>query len=235
MPSGISGDMLLTGLAVLSNLNQNDLLESLESIGLPDLKACLQIQNVSVNQISGWRSYVSLPEEAVHRTFSNIKHLIEKSKMTAKAKSFAQSAFLLLAEAEGTIHGVSPEDVRFHEIGALDSILDICLSSLLFDRLSPDLFVCSPIPVCDGTVQCHHGRLATPTPAVLQILSGIPVYGVDSSGETATPTGVALLKAFGATFGTWPAMRVDRVIRAYGSKILPNIPNGAIFALGTSS
>ena len=143
-----------------------------------------------------------------------------------------ESAFETLAIAEGEIHGKPPEEITFHEVGALDSILDICLVSAIFDQLSPDSFVCSPLPVCDGVIRCEHGMLAAPAPAVLQMLEGVPVYGIDSTGETITPTAIALLKALGARFEGWPAMTVEKVVRVFGGRIVPNVPNGAIFVLG---
>ena len=177
---------------------------------------------------------VAIPREHAHRSLADIRKLIEASGYTARARQLAQSAFERLAKAEGEIHGKPPEEVTFHEVGALDSILDICLVSAIFDLLSPDRFVCSPLPVCDGVIRCEHGMLAAPAPAVLQLLEGVPVYGIDSSGETITPTAIALLKALGARFERWPALTVQNVVRVFGGKVIPNVPNGAIFVLGSA-
>ena len=231
-PSGISGDMLLTGFARLTDMDQPALDLMIHGIGLPPLNGCVAIKPAEVNQLSGWRAEVTLPLEHSHRSFDDIRRIIRASGLTPSAKALAEDAFHRLAVAEGVVHNRSPEQVTFHEVGALDSILDVCLSAALFDRLDVEHLRCSPLPVCDGTVQSAHGVLATPAPAVLLLLEGVPVYGIDSEGETVTPTALALLKALGAEFGPWPTMVVERVERVYGGRVLPNIPNGAIFALG---
>lgn len=233
-PSGISGDMLLTGLACLAGLDYVDLNKLLEHLDIDVLVGCLKLERTSVNHISGWKASVTLPPEHAHRSFADIRKLIQASSFTPRAKQLAESAFAELAKAEGEIHGKPPEEVTFHEVGALDSILDICLVSAIFDQLAPDRFVCSPLPVCDGVIRCQHGMLAAPAPAVLQMLQGVPVYGIDSSGETITPTAIALLKALGARFERWPALTVEKVVRVFGGKIVPNVPNGAIFVLGSA-
>jgi uncharacterized protein (DUF111 family) len=116
-------------------------------------------------------------------------------------------------------------------VGALDSILDICLGAALYARLAPARLHCSPLPLCDGTIRCEHGPLASPAPAVQEMLVGVPVYGIDSRGETVTPTALAFLRAAGARFGGWPRGTVERVARAYGGRVLPGVPNGAMFFL----
>lgn len=233
-PSGISGDMLLAGLARLGDLSGHDLDARIALLGVDRLRGCVRVEPASIERIAGWRAFVDLPAEHAHRGFAEIRALIRRSGLSARAKAIAEDAFARLAAVEGEIHGMPPEQVTFHEIGALDSILDICLVAQLFDELAPDRFLCSPLPVCDGVIDCHHGRLAAPAPATLQLLRDVPVYGIDSSGETVTPTAIALLKALQAEFGNWPRFTVDRVVRVYGGRTLPNVPNGALFVSGTS-
>lgn len=233
-PSGISGDMLLAGLARLVGLSAGEMDERLELLGVDTLRGCVRVEPVAVNHIAGWRAFVNLPTEHAHRGFADIRALIRASGLSARAKEIAEDAFARLAQVEAEIHGKAPDQVTFHEIGALDSILDVCMVALLFDELSPDRFLCSPLPVCDGVIKCHHGLLTAPAPATLQLLQGVPVYGIDSSGETVTPTAIALLKALQAEFGCWPRLRVDQVVRVYGGRRVPNVPNGAIFVSGTS-
>ncbi len=232
-PSGISGDMLVAGLALMAQVDQPALDAMVAALDLPDLTGSVTIEPVEVEGISGWRARVSLPDSHAHRSYADIREIIQSSSLTPQAKEHAGTTFRLLAEAEGTVHSRPPEQVTFHEVGALDSILDICLSAALFDLLAPDQVRCSPLPICDGEVQSAHGLLAAPAPAVQQLLQDVPVYGVDSWGETVTPTALAVLKAIGTEFGHWPEMTVRRIARVYGSRVLPNIPNGAIFALGT--
>jgi uncharacterized protein (DUF111 family) len=138
-----------------------------------------------------------------------------------------------LAQAEATVHGCSVDEVHFHEVGALDSILDTCVAAALFTKIDPAEFHCSPLPMCDGIIRCEHGLLASPPPAVQEMLNGVPVYGADASGETVTPTALAFLKAAGARFGRWPQCEVVTSARAYGGKVFENLPNGANFFLVT--
>ena len=230
--TGISGDIMVAGLARMLDAGQEALDAYITEIGLPELAGSLRVEAFSLAEVSGWRAYVALPHEHAHRALADIRVLIGKSGMSAQAKALAERAFSLLAEAEGAVHGKTPEQVSFHEVGALDSILDVCLAANLFTRLAPARFVCGSLPLCDGTVTCAHGTLPAPAPAVLRLLRDVPVHGIPSQGETVTPTGIAILKAFGAEFGPWPSMTLEREAIVYGARVFPNVPNGAIFAFG---
>ena len=153
--------------------------------------------------------------------------------MPEDAKELSIRAFTILGEAEAAVHGKEPDQVNFHEVGALDSILDTCMVCRLFTVIKPARFVCSPLPVADGVIHCAHGHVASPAPAVLRLLAGIPVSSFPGKRETVTPTAVSLPRALGAPFGGWPAMTVGRTVISYGSKVFENAPNGAIWALGT--
>ena len=233
-PSGISGDMLLAGMARIAGQDDRGLAELVGRLALEALHGCLSVDQVKIDGITGWKASINLPHEHVHRSCSDIRALIRASELSSRAKDLAESVFAELAKAEGAIHGKSADEVTFHEVGALDSILDICLVSAMFDRISPDRFVCSPLPVCDGIIRCEHGLHSAPAPAVLHMLNAIPVYGIDSIGETITPTAIALLKVLGATFDRWPPLTVEKVERIFGGRIIPNVPNGAVFVLGIS-
>lgn len=230
--TGISGDIMVAGLARMLGADQAAIDAHIASIGLDVLTGSLAVVPHSLNQVGGWRCKVTLPHEHSHRTLADITAIIDASALTEGAGKLARAAFAVIAEAEGAVHGKAPDAVSFHEVGALDSILDVCLAAALFDALAPDLFVCGPLPVCDGTVRCAHGKLPVPAPAVMRLLHGVPVHGIPTTGETLTPTGVALLKAFGASFGTWPAMAMETEALIYGTRVFENVPNGAIFAFG---
>ena len=231
--SGLSGDMMLAGLALMAEASQEDLDALVAGLGLDVLGAgTVSLERRSVNQVAGWGCRVSLPHEHAHRNMHAIRGIIENSAMDARAAALALDAFCLLAEAEGAVHGISPQEVVFHEVGALDSILDICLVCSLFVRLKPARFVCSPLPLADGGVFCAHGWLPTPAPAVLELLRDVPVCGFAGRGETVTPTAIALLKALGADFGPWPSMRIERRALVYGGRVFADAPNGAIWAYG---
>lgn len=232
-PSGISGDMLLTGLARLAGVSNAELAAIVDSIGVPALHDCVTIEPHHVNWITGWQARITLPLEHHHRTPAIIYDIIDASALSDAAKALARRAFAILAEAEATVHGCSVEEVHFHEVGALDSILDTCVAAALFTRIDPATFHCSPLPMCDGIIRCEHGLLASPPPAVQEMLVGIPVYGAEGKGETVTPTALAFLKAAGAQFGKWPQCEVVASARAYGGKVFEHLPNGANFFLVT--
>ena len=230
MHSGLSGDMFLAGLLCMTG-GEKEIDEILPSI-MPELAGSVRLVRKTVGAVGGWHAEVSLPRQHEHRTLGDILSLIEESGMQSRAKILARNTFTLLARAEAAVHGISVEQIHFHEVGALDSILDICLTCELFTRLAPDHFVVSALPLTDGSVTCAHGVLPVPAPAVLELLEGIPVRPFPGKGETVTPTAMALLKSLGATFGPWPSMVVTRRALVYGSRTFPEAPNGAIFAFG---
>lgn len=230
--SGLSGDMMLSGLAFLAGLDATGLALLVDELRLPALQGCLQLEARSVNHIAGVGCAIRLPHEHAHRSFADIAALVSGSAMPEAAKGLSLRAFDLLAGAEAAVHGMRADDVTFHEVGALDSILDICLVCRLFTVLEPARFVCSPLPLADGVIHCAHGCIPSPAPAVLRLLENVPVCGFAGSGETVTPTALALLKALDADFGPWPEMTVTKTGISYGTKVFANVPNGAVWALG---
>jgi uncharacterized protein (DUF111 family) len=230
--SGVSGDIMVTGLAQVSGLGQKDLDGLLADLGLGALRGRVFLEPRALGGITGFGLRVELEPEREHRTLNDIKDFLNKANLTDRARALALSTFAILAQAEGRVHGLPPDQVHFHEVGAIDSLLDIGLAAAIFDRLNPDLFVCGPLPICDGTIECAHGLLPSPAPAVSILLEGVMVRGINSVGETVTPTGLALLKSFGAKFGPWPLLTVERQALVFGTRVLPNVANGALFALG---
>jgi hypothetical protein len=230
--SGLSGDMFLAGLLRMTEIDEAETNRLLAAI-LPELAGTVHLTRRQVNNIGGWFAEIKLPPQHDHRTLEDISKLISASGMSDAAKCLATETFTLLAKAEATVHDKKPEDIHFHEIGALDSILDICMSCELFIRLSPSRFVVSPLPLADGRISCAHGVLPVPSPAVLELLEGIPVCSFPGEGETVTPTGVALLRCLRATFGSWPSIRVERHALVYGSRIFTNGSNGTLFVCGS--
>lgn len=231
--SGLSGDMTLAGLAQMCRASNAELQEMVAALGLAS-SIEVSVNPHFVNEVQGWQAKVDVPHEHAHRSFADIRLLLEKSGLELQARELAVAAFAMLAEAEAKVHGKNPQDVCFHEVGALDSIVDIGLSCALFARLGSPHLACSPLPLGDGGVHCAHGWLPTPAPAVLQLLEGVAVQGFSAHGETVTPTAITLLKTFGAKFGPWPAMTIERQALIYGGKVFANAPNGAIWAVGTS-
>ena len=234
-PSGLSGDMIVSGLASLAGIDVKMFSSLTNSINAAELEGRSTIIEHSINNISGYRLQMDLPKEHSHRSWREISDIINSSSMQEGAKEIAINAFHLLAMAESQVHSIDPDKVTFHEVGALDSIFDICMAAILLDEIKPNSIICSPLPLGDGEVHCDHGVLMTPAPAVQELLSGVPVYGIDAGVETVTPTALAILKGVKVQFGLWPEMTIDRMVRAYGNRIVPNVPNGAIFAVGTKS
>ncbi len=152
------------------------------------------------------------------RGLREIRQLVRGSGIPAPVAGDALAVFELLAAAEAKVHGVSPEEVHFHEVGALDSIADIVAAASAFHQIGPDEAWCSPIHVGCGTVRCAHGVLPVPAPATLELLKGIPVYSDGIRGELATPTGVALLRHFCTGFCPMPPLVVEAVGYGAGSK-----------------
>ena len=229
--SGLSGDIMLAGLLRMTETAEAELDQLLTSL-MPELTGSVKLVRKEVNAIGGWHAEVSLPHQHEHRTLADILDIIAASGLSERGRELSAATFTLLARAEAAVHGKSPEDVHFHEVGALDSILDICMACELFARLAPTRFVVSPLPVADGHVHCAHGIIPVPAPAVVELMEGVPVRPFPVQGETVTPTAMALLKALGAEFGPWPAMRVDKRALAYGTKVFEGVPNGALFAFG---
>jgi uncharacterized protein (DUF111 family) len=232
-PCGLSGDMLLCGLARLLDLDAAALEQRVARVGVPALAGALQVLPRTVGGITGWTARVTLPHEHAHRGLAEILAIIDAGSLAPAARAVARRAFVQLAEVEAEMHGIAVEEVHFHEIGALDSILDVCLVAELHAELGSPAVTCSPLPVSDGVVRCDHGLLATPAPAVLRMLEGVPVYGVADAGETVTPTALGLLLAMDARFGLWPPMTIARTARAYGTREFTGVPNGALFAAGS--
>ncbi len=244
--SGISGDILLAGVAaLLMELNGitpaspvgDAWLADLTAKIMPEFSGAVKIRQRMVNGIAGFGAEVHLPTGHTHRNIGDIASIIDNSALAPKARDKAMACFRLLAECEGHAHNISAEEVHFHEVGALDSILDICTVCELLDMLHPDHLICSPLPVADGSISCAHGILPAPAPAVLRLLKGVPVKafaGSIDAGEVVTPTGIALLLANNAVFGAWPRFNPAAIATIYGQKIFANAPNGIIFAFGAS-
>lgn len=242
--SGVAGDMLLAGLAVLF-LEQEQIkpdspeaeswLNGLCSGIMTALDGAVSLRRATVNGIRGWQLKVNLPHVHEHRRLSDINEIIAQAQMLPDARELAQSCFSLLADCEADAHGLPLEDVHFHEVGALDSILDICACCELYASLGRPPLHCGSLPIADGQVHCAHGILPAPVPAVLRLLRGMPVHpfpGDAHAGELLTPTGVALLRTFGARFGRWPAIQIEATATTYGNKVFADAPNGLIFVSG---
>jgi len=151
--------------------------------------------------------------------------MIERSKLSAPVKTSAIDIFTQLAQAEAKIHGVAVERVHFHEVGATDSIVDIAAAAIGVAELKIDELHFSRIPLGHGITRSQHGPLPAPGPATLELLKGLPSFGIDLESETVTPTGAAILKTLGTRFGDQPSMTIDKIGYGTGQKEFIDRPN----------
>lgn len=160
-----------------------------------------------------------------HRTFRDIRALIESSSMSPWVRQKSLEAFRRLAEAEGAVHGQAPDDVHFHEVGAVDSIVDIVGSMVLLEALMPARIVSGPVNVGQGTLECRHGRYPVPGPAVQELLKGVPTYSGPVQGELTTPTGAALLACLVESYGERPESAIVQTGYGAGTRDTPGSAN----------
>ena len=217
--SGIAGDMLLAAL-IDAGLPLEVLRGELAKLPLTGYR--LSVEEKKSGAIRAKRLLVEVTAHQHHRTWPQIRAMIEESSLSASVQSKALAVFAALAEAEARVHGVPVEEVHFHEVGAVDSIVDIVGTAIGLDCLKISKLVSAPLPMPRGWVKCAHGKLPLPAPAVLELARGIPSYGVDLAQELVTPTGAAIAKALCQDFGPLPAMTIQAVGYGSGSQQLSN-------------
>ncbi|PHR25914.1 MAG: TIGR00299 family protein [Desulfotalea sp.] len=229
--SGISGDMLL-GALLHCDLDKDYLLTELKKLQIPGLKfSASDHKDCSINSC---KVVVDQSKRQDLRTFSTIKALLENSALSPTVISRSLHIFNLLAKAEAKVHGIDLEEVHFHEVGALDTIVDIVGAVIGFEHLGITRIICSPLPSGHGFIHCDHGRLPLPAPAVCELLKGVPTYGVDLAQELVTPTGAALVRGLSDGYGPLPAMTVETTGYGAGSQSLTNgQPNLLRLLIGT--
>jgi len=162
---------------------------------------------------------------APHRHLSTILRIIVEAELPDAVKTSASRAFQLLGEAEASIHAIPVEQVHFHEVGAVDTIVDIVCSAMGAERLGVDRWIASPLNVGSGTVKCAHGTLPVPAPATLALLGDAPVYAAGTPMERVTPTGATVLRMLNVSYDVLPAVRVVASGYGAGGRDLPGEPN----------
>ena len=225
--SGVSGDMTL-GALLACGADETELRERLGALNVPGYE--LHIRRVTRQGITATDVDVHLneAEQGHERHLSDIAAILESSALPPGVRQKALAIFTRLADAEAKIHGTTREQIHFHEVGAVDAIVDIVGSCLLLDMLGVERVVTSSIPCGHGTIKCQHGIMPVPAPATMELLQGFPVHSVDIKGELVTPTGAALLTTLSdpTTAGKMPAMRVLTSGFGAGKKqFKPDMPN----------
>ncbi|HEY2401359.1 MAG TPA: nickel pincer cofactor biosynthesis protein LarC [Steroidobacteraceae bacterium] len=175
------------------------------------------------------------PDHVHGRSLTTIRALIQKAPLADPVKRTAIRTFELLGESEARIHNVPVDDIHFHEVGAVDAIVDIVAASAGIHHLQVDTWYCSPINVGGGTVVCAHGTFPVPAPATADLLRGMPTYSAHIEKELVTPTGAALIRALDPRFGPQPAMRVERIGYGAGTRNSKDFPNVVRLSIGEDS
>lgn len=230
--SGIAGDMALGALLDVG-ADLGYVTEQLETLGLDGWK--LGAERVTRNELAATRAIVDAPEGHHHRRWRDIRSLLETAPLADRVRGRALAVFEALAVAEGQVHGVAPDEVHFHEVGALDAIVDIVGVCAALESLGVDAVCCGPVAVGKGTINAAHGVLPNPPPAVVNLLADRPIVGVDIDMELTTPTGAAIVAALAGQFGAAPAMTIASSGFGAGTRELPGRPNVTGVLIGTAA
>lgn len=255
--SGISGDMTVGALLDLG-ADEKKLIEGLKSLNIDGYE--LKIEKKLKNGIMGTDFTVTLENEDTevhdhehthehsqghdnshnhhheheheHRSLNDIIQIIDHSSLSDRAKKMSKKIFKIIAEAEGKIHGKPADEVHFHEVGAVDSIIDIVGTAICLDSLNADKIMFSKIPLSRGFVKCAHGVFPLPAPAVMEILKDVPVYYSSVNFELVTPTGAGIIKSMGDGFGETENAVIEAIGYGLGKKNyeVPNVLRVILFS-----
>lgn len=228
--SGIAGDMAL-GALLDAGAELDFVAAQLDTLGITGWQ--LSSERVRRNELAATRALVDAPEGHHHRRWRDIRELLASSPLHERVRQRAQAVFEALALAEGAVHGIAADEVHFHEVGALDAIVDVVGVSAALESLGVDEVCCGPVAVGKGTIHAAHGVLPNPPPAVIRLLEGRPVVGVDIDLELTTPTGAAIVTGLAERFGPAPAMTIMSAGFGAGSRELPGRPNVTGVLIGT--
>ena len=231
--SGISGDMILGSLVDLG-VDIKLIRKELKKINLKGYK--LTSHQVKRNGIMGTKVNVvidpSIQKRNQARSFTDIKKLIVKSSLSENVKTDSIEIFRRIGTVEAKIHGTSLDKIHFHEIGAIDSIVDIVGGAICMSLLNIDIVFSSALNTGEGLINCEHGTIPIPAPATLKLLEGIPCYSSGTKNELTTPTGAAFIGYYGSKFGSLPKMNIMKSGYGAGSHEIKEIPNLLRVVLG---
>lgn len=230
--AGASGNMILGGLIALG-VDRRELVRQIKLLNT----AAFEIEFTTVDRsgISCIHADVRVPNESRHRHLSDIRRIIDESALSETIKLRANAIFASLAEAEASVHGIEIEKVHFHEVGALDAIVDIVGACAGFELMGIERFACSKIHVGSGFIDIAHGKFPVPAPAVAKLLAGVPVYSTEIDGELITPTAAAIITTVCDSYGTIPEMVVEADGYGAGTREYTKFPNALRLILGNST
>jgi len=227
--AGASGDMIL-GAMVAAGVDPQALTDQLDLLNVQGFR--IDFARVDRSGISATHARVHTAHEHTHRHLGDILKIINESRLSEAVKARAGAIFKKLAEAEARVHNEPVDHVHFHELGALDAIVDVVGAAICFELLSIERFVSSPLHVGSGTVTMAHGRFPVPPPAVVELLKGAPVYSTDIKGELVTPTGAAIIATVCSEFGPLPKMKVAQSGYGAGTREYEKFPNALRVLIG---
>jgi pyridinium-3,5-bisthiocarboxylic acid mononucleotide nickel chelatase len=227
--SGISGDMTL-GALVDAGCSLELLRSGLQGLQIPGWT--ISSEKVWKNGMAATFVHVATEDQTKHRSLSAILEIFEKSQLSESVGKNAAAIFRKLGEAEASVHDVALEKIHFHEVGAVDAIVDIVGACIAFDALGIEKFACSPLNVGGGTAKMSHGVLPVPAPATAKLLQGKPTYSNGVQRELVTPTGAAIVSTLCDTFGPQPQMTVSAIGYGAGSMELEGQPNVVRIMIG---
>jgi len=210
--SGICGDMILGALFDLG-LSEDFFKDEISKLAVSGYS--VTVRTDEKNHIACKDILIEVTNDQPSRSYSDITRLINESKLDKRVKKISNDIFLNLAKAEGKIHSIPYENVHFHEVGAVDSIIDIVGAVIGIQKLSINNIICSPLPLGKGFVQCAHGLIPIPAPATVELLQNTPVYQTDRMQELVTPTGAAIITTLADDFQDMPPMNIHKI--GYGS------------------
>jgi uncharacterized protein (TIGR00299 family) protein len=230
--SGISGDMTL-GALLDAGVPLEQLRDKLNGLDVPGWQ--LTAEKVWKNGMAATYARVVTEDTSTHRSLSIILEILEKSRLSGAVKDRAGAIFQKLGEAEAAVHDVPLEEIHFHEVGAVDSIVDIVGACVGFAALGIEKFACSPLNVGGGTAKMAHGVLPVPAPATARLLLGKPTYSNGVQKELVTPTGAAIVATLCDTFGPQPPMSVSAIGYGAGTADLESQPNVVRLMVGEAA
>lgn len=229
--NGAAGDMIL-GALLDAGLRADELREALGKLPITGYE--LSIQRITKQGFAAMRFEVILKNDGPQpcRHLEDIREIIKSSELSPSVQRRAEAIFQRLARAEAEVHGTALDGVHFHEVGAVDAIIDIVGASWAIERLGIERVICSALPTGSGTVECQHGILPVPAPATALLLKGVPIAPSDEVGELTTPTGAAILTELADSFGPIPAMIIRHVGTGAGHREGSRRPNVLRVMLG---
>ena len=214
---------MILGALVALGVNKNEVVEQIKLLDIAEFS--IEFTTRDKSGIAAVHAEVILQKEKTHRHLRDIVKIINDSRLSDSVKNRAVEIFTRLAEAEAKVHGIDVNKVHFHEVGAMDAIVDVVGACIGFEMLKIERFACSKIHVGSGFVKMAHGKFPVPPPAVTELLTEIPIYSTEIEGELITPTGAAIIATVCEEFGKIPEMRIEKTAYGAGTRDYKDFPN----------